>query len=740
MDSDDVSDIGQYMQVLESQKLMLKAAESRTGQIPLDRKSRAELVHKQHMMAIQIMIKHNQQDHQIQSSFLPEPYPPSIASIAELTPIHIKDLRIGIHHRGRYILVRSIAAPTRMTAIMSIIEDENGDAIAMQLYQQLGEDVRPASSIIPVGDVFLLKEPYFKVMGDGEYGLRIDHISDAVRIDTQHKVWPQLWNPRLVDLSKTADDWKQEGNIEMGKKQHWAAIQSYTTALESHPSASEENIIRLNRALAYLQDKNFEAALADTQCFEPNPSTSEKSLYRAGKALYGLGRFSQCCEILGSLCERYPNNSEAAKELARARLRLLEQQNGTYDFKAIYKEVSKARPPHLDHATFVGPVEIKNSPGRGRGLFNTKAVKAGELLLCEKAFAHCYANESEDSSGGVSETRLLVNMHTNRMTMGTQSELITAIVQKLDRNPSLLPEFTALHHGSYETVGIQDGDGKPVIDSFLVATIIGLNSFGCSLTTKDAHLGLIKKPEGRHHSCGVWPIASKVNHACHSNVRRSFIGDLQIMRASCDIPANTELTFWYRIPTGDCHEMQKGLENWGFQCKCEICIDSENTPKKMLKKRNDLFGDLKATLDVANVNTAKAERLLKALGQTYKKSPAEVPRLALREPYTHLAAIFSQQKNAEKVVAMVLKTVESLGFVIRGAHLPVLPAETFRVERWGVMMDDVIGMWVHLWNAYSEMAPHLLPQVAECGKTAYKICIGEDVTFKESYEQKGDLE
>jgi hypothetical protein len=64
---------------------------------------------------------------------------------------------------------------------------------------------------------------------------------------------------------------------------------SYTTALASHPSTSEETVIRLNRALAYLQDENFEAALADTQCLSPTSDTSEKALYRAGKALSVLG-------------------------------------------------------------------------------------------------------------------------------------------------------------------------------------------------------------------------------------------------------------------------------------------------------------------------------------------------------------------------------------------------------------------------------------------------------------------
>jgi len=146
---------------------------------------------------------------------------------------------------------------------------------------------------------------------------------------------------------------------------------------------------------------------------------------------------------------------------------LEEQKNGTYDFKAIYEEASKLRPPHLDHATFIGPVTIKASKGRGRGLFTTKPVKAGDLILCEKAFAHCYANTKENSANS-SKISLLLNMHTNRVSMGTQSDLITTIVQKLWRNPSLLPELTELHHGSYKPVDVTEVDGKPIIDTYVI--------------------------------------------------------------------------------------------------------------------------------------------------------------------------------------------------------------------------------------------------------------------------------
>jgi len=130
---------------------------------------------------------------------------------------------------------------------------------------------------------------------------------------------------------------------------------SYTIALANDPSTSEETVIRTNRALAYLRDENYEAALVDTWYVDTGPNISEKRLYREGKALYGLRRFSKCCDIFQILCERYPNNLEAADELARARARLPEQLHGVYDFKAIDEEISQARPRTWIMQTSLGP-------------------------------------------------------------------------------------------------------------------------------------------------------------------------------------------------------------------------------------------------------------------------------------------------------------------------------------------------------------------------------------------------
>lgn len=224
-------------------------------------------------------------------------------------------------------------------------------------------------------------------------------------------------------------------------------------------------MLRLNRALAHLRNEYFDAALNDTDCLSSPSEVSEKALYRAAQALYALGRFAECHEILTRLRGSHPNNGDATVQLRRVTQRLEEQKSGTYNFENIHQQACKLRPPHLDHATFLGPVTVKRSKGRGRGLFTTRAVKAGDLMLCEKAFAHCYATAESESTVGGSGIGVLINLQTNRMTLGTQTDLITKVVQKLRRNPSFMPEVTALHHGTYSPVSVGEVDGKPIIDT-----------------------------------------------------------------------------------------------------------------------------------------------------------------------------------------------------------------------------------------------------------------------------------
>lgn len=122
-----------------------------------------------------------------------------------------------------------------------------------------------------------------------------------------------------------------------------------------------------------------------------------------------------------------------------------------------------------------------------------------------------------------------------------------------------------------------------------------------------------------------------------------------------------------------------------------MCIEEKNTPEKTTKKRAVLLGDLKAALMTpSGVQLPKIERLLTALEQTYKTSFAQVPRLALWEPYLLLARMYATQNRCEKVISIALKALASLGFVIKGAEITPSAKPThsntanvsFVVERW----------------------------------------------------------
>jgi hypothetical protein len=188
----------------------------------------------------------------------------------------------------------------------------------------------------------------------------------------------------------------------------------------------------------------------------------EKSLYRAARALYGLQRYQESHDMLTSLLSQFPNCLGAQTEFVRAEQRLKEKEHGDYNFKSMY-EAAKKTPPYIDCATYLAPVAVKPAGVRGRGLFTTKDVIAGEVLLCEKAFSYCWANEEANEAG--SKTSLLMNTTTKRSVLGTQADLITETVQKLHRNPSLLPALNALHHGDYQTVEPTEVDGSAVVDT-----------------------------------------------------------------------------------------------------------------------------------------------------------------------------------------------------------------------------------------------------------------------------------
>lgn len=222
--------------------------------------------------------------------------------------------------------------------------------------------------------------------------------------------------------------------------------------LELNAPPDRVTIAKHNRALAYLRTQQYEAVLSDTGYPDFGPEPHEKSMFRAVEALYSLQRFDECSKAADKFRDTFPDSQTAREQAERISKRLLESLKGKYDFALLQEEVLKH--PWLDHATYTIPVEVRDCPTRGRGLFVKQAtwIKAGSHLLCEKAFV--YDSLPKDALGDY-------RPETSRM------KQTTAVLQKLTCNPSLIPDFAATYSGTDNAVRQMEVDFKIVLDRYV---------------------------------------------------------------------------------------------------------------------------------------------------------------------------------------------------------------------------------------------------------------------------------
>ena len=414
------------------------------------------------------------------------------------------------------------------------------------------------------------------------------------------------------------------------------------------------------------------------------------------------------------------------------------------------KAAAEKVPPYLDVATYDAPVTIKITEGRGRGLFTTRDVAAGDLLLCEKALSYsCYDSTSTTSLPNASTLK------------GTTADLVISTVHQLSRNPSRIPSVLSLHRGTCESVKEKMVDGTPIIDSyghiflvvlpyavqadifhsFLITQIVSFNAFKSHRVTVLNKLGEVEFSEAERAesflSCGLYIKASYVNHSCYINARRSFIGDVLIMRATRNIAAGEEILFGYTTLELNhiCEKKKDGdLHGWGFCCCCEICMNDQETSNKKKKKRAALMKELILTRErpVDKAGLAAIEKLLAAVEQTYTAPASSVPRLALWGRYLNFSRFFASIHWPERVITTIWKALAAFGYVIKQDASSVF--SPFQVEQWGMMDDSVVEAWVHLWTAYEILVPRcpgLCEKAEDYARITYKICVGEDKTFEE---------
>ncbi|KAL1590349.1 hypothetical protein WHR41_00638 [Cladosporium halotolerans] len=543
-----------------------------------------------------------------------KPYLPSTASLDDLTLMKLSELTMETHHTGRKLTVKRKEEVVEQKAHSWTVVEEEGSEDVERL-EVVVHKSRGGEDLLDSAKVFTVKEPYFTLSDDNEPTLRIDHPSDLV-VEVK-EVAANVAGSAVEQATKC----KEEGNAALKRKELIDAHAKYSQGLHElrNGHALDDKLsfdIHRNRAHVNLQLSRMDEAKADGIAAVTgiddarHKDLDSKAYFRAACAAYNLGQWEESKNLFESQQKLAPGDKDAATNLEKLAARLNEQKTGEYDFKKIRNALSKLR-PRADAADYDGHTERKESKGHGFGLFATKDIEEGAIIICEKALSIVWSHEAEGWTALTVDSR-------DEQTRVQPVGLTKAIVSKLMSNPSQIEKATSLF-GDHQGLGKQliIKDGTPVVDAFQIHDIVSRNAFGPGESFATG------KQDGRMASTGLWVRSAYINHSCIPNAKKDSVGDLMVFRATRSIKAGEEIFHCY-AESYDYEERAANLKTtWGFECDCRLCKAERKDGAELRAKRMGLMGQADALMQREDIRIAKRitigriETVLKSLNETY---------------------------------------------------------------------------------------------------------------------------
>ncbi|TPX16043.1 uncharacterized protein E0L32_000377 [Thyridium curvatum] len=621
------------------------------GTVPSNKASRIALLktHQSHVISQPDVQTANARP--VKQPLLHEAYAASTKSLRDLELIPLSELKVEIHHRGRGIIVRTIAPPYRGAGAVTVVEDEHGNVDKLAIYN-LSETSLLSNP--PEGCILAVKEPYYKLNGENDFMICVDHPSDVLLLRFSDPIIPEILRRGVEEaMAKPPDEWKAAGDAAFIQRDFPTAVYCYSEALEgiAEDDSDARAGVLAKRTGTNLMLGHYDAAMEDALASRTGADSDWKSYFTAAKAAYGLCEYQSCKSFLESALEKSPKAPNVQKEYERCLARLREEKEGVYGFRSMIAGVTRQN-VHVDAASFLRNTKILESPLHGRGIFAARDIRAGELVFCEKAAL--MPNQYEPARASAA--------------------LYAMMVRQLYDNPSLAKTILPLYGGDYPRTGLEGTivDGVPVVDVFLLESIRLRNCFSSPLSTFEN-----TKP-GSHDdgkmAKGVWVHASHMNHNCVPNTMRSFVGDMFISRAVRDISAGEEMFQQYVPIRSDLAARQAQFKtNWGFECACPLCSGEAKSDMAKHKRRQQILAKVEK-LGNKHKEPAKfvpesairtVDRLARQLEELHEEDIyRDLPRLTLIYPTMWLLEAHRGRKNHIKVVAYAKKVLRNFGFMV----------------------------------------------------------------------------
>ncbi|CAN1794272.1 Methyltransferase FGSG_00040 [Linum perenne] len=334
-----------------------------------------------------------------------------------------------------------------------------------------------------------------------------------------------------------------------------------------------------NRAEARIRLRDFDEALLDCDQALGTEPAHFKSLLCKGRILLSLNRYSSALiSFRLALQDPQSNGNDETLSGYIEKCRKLESLSRTGAFDLSDWVLNGFRGKLPEFAEYIGNVRIDRSNLSGRGLFATKNMDSGTLVLVTKAVAteRCILSDEDSAEDAqlVMWKSFIDQVFESAAKCSRTRRLISTLSTGEEEESSLEIPKTELFRAE-ETEDCSQLDSE--LGSNKLLSILDVNSL-----VEDSVSAKVLGKNSDYYGVGLWVMASFINHSCTPNSRRIHVGDYVLIHLSKDVKAGEELTSAYfdvLSPLSKRKEMSQ--TTWGFQCHCKRCKFEEEFDEKV---------------------------------------------------------------------------------------------------------------------------------------------------------------
>lgn len=499
----------------------------------------------------------------------------------------------------------------------SIVDDPSGAAIPVSITHftsDINQSQSSVSKLLPLGTVLVIREPFVSLdhasragpcTGKAAMGIRVDSPTDIVIVEEEDRLLEGVeWKEDLPLSScppSTSTVWLRDGFLSRQLRQGSSppvqppSLSAIRETIEDfiasdRPGAAYRELCAARR-LALVDDdslKDVEARIlyelrAWSGAKDAFASTSAQSSSEGGP-----DSLSKDTDFAVPISELSP--VQAAK---RAERRLASESAGLTDEEvaSIYFASSGHSPnPRLDTSEYIGPVQVRDIPGAGRGLVTAREVQPGELLLCCRSYGSAYPSDPESLGSPILRLNVDNGVVSTTSQVRAQTNLIHALVDRPDTlavpvlgltaGPSM--EYSRFVPEPYPLRARMELDPMKAVDEYksldvdaaYVDGVLRFNAFGPAQAPASSHSHTrAEESQGElGRSTQPHPLPAILNHACLPNVSSVFFSDIVTTRALDVLPEGTEIVHQYVRGETPFPIRTAQLSKHGFECACPLCI------------------------------------------------------------------------------------------------------------------------------------------------------------------------